>query len=244
MTTTQRLFVVNGVVTVRLVPELAMEIGLHESLVLLQIDYLLYAKGTLMTDGNKWVKCSVRHMQSTFFPFWSVSTLGRTMAGLVESGFLRSQVVVSETQTQIDKEAEDTTLWYTYGPACATLEAAKLTSVESGPIASMKPKKEKKPGDNPTTFEVAVALAEVCVIDFEMNKGRMLKEAKSLGHTPAEIKHLFGPGSVWYTVDFRGKQGSPPSPSQVRSEWKKLSGLTAPAQSTVKVRASDGSLNI
>src|SRR5689334_4793009 len=88
-----RLFVANGLITVRLVPELAMEIGLHESLILLQVDYLLATRGAPQKDdprgkGTRWIRISTRDMQEKFFPFWSVATIDRTISDMGERGLL------------------------------------------------------------------------------------------------------------------------------------------------------------
>ena len=71
-------------------------------------------------------------------------------------------------------------------------------------------------------YEQAAALADVCRMDLEMNKGRLLSEAKQLNKSSVRIRELFGPGSPWYRYDFRGKQGSCPVPQQVRQMWVRM----------------------
>jgi dUTP pyrophosphatase len=78
----------------------------------------------------------------------------------------------------------------------------------------------KVPGQN--MFKVANALADVCQMSFEMNKGQLLGEAKLLNKDPELIRALFGKGGPWYRFDFRGKQGQPPLPSQVRQCWTRM----------------------
>jgi hypothetical protein len=239
MTKYQRLFVQNGMITVRLVPELATEIGLHESLLLLQVDYLLSSRGLSHVDPKNpdmvWIKDSIRELQDKFFPFWSVSTIAQTIQGMLVNGFLMAWV---------SEDPKDQTRWLTLGPECSILKSVVLVDASA---AKIKPAPvEKKPAaapDQPNIFELAKALAEVTKTDFEMNKGRMLKEAKSFkDHTPVEIKAFFGPGSAWYVMDWRGKQGQAPTIAQVKSEWLKMSGSTVLLPKTVKT--ADGGLNI
>ncbi len=238
MSDNRRLYVANGLITIRLVPELAVEIGLPESAVLLQTDYLLSIKGEVLDDtGIRWVRQSIRDMQSKFFPFWSTATIGRTLSDLVERGYLI---------TRSAAEPSDTTLWYAYGPECDNLVSAKLINSELSYSGKPSPKKKPtKPGEakDPSIYDLAVALASVCKIDFNMNKGRMLKEAKELaGKTPDQILQLFGPNSPWYHYDFRGKQGSPPAPSQVKLTWDQMESHKPMANT--RIRAEDGGLNI
>ena len=71
-------------------------------------------------------------------------------------------------------------------------------------------------------YDKAQALAEVCRMDFESNKGMLLNQAKRLPLSAKETLDLFGPGGPWYRYDFRGKKNSPPVLKQVFSEFKKL----------------------
>ena len=112
------------------------------------------------------------------------------------------------------------------------------TGLDIPKIPASKP--EKKPAYN--TFAIATALAEVCMMDFEMNKGRLLAEAKNLNKEPAQIRALFGKGGTWYRYDFRGKMGSPPVPQQVRQTWVKMQAQSLSTTKTVVFE--DGSASI
>ena len=68
----------------------------------------------------------------------------------------------------------------------------------------------------------AAAIADVCRMDLEMNKGRLMAEAKLLNKPSVRIRELFGPGGPWYRYDYRGKQGSCPVPQQVRQMWVRM----------------------
>lgn len=238
----QRLFVINGLITVRLVPELATEVGLHESLILLQVDYLLSVRGMSHVDPKHpeilWINDSLRSLHQTFFPFWSVSTIGQTIADMITNGFLL---------VWIPEDPKDQSRWITLGPECASLQSVVLmdsSSVRSKPAPSKKVEKKSEPVQA-STFELAQALATVTKTDFEMNKGRMLKEAKTFKeHTPSEIIGFFGPGSAWYRIDWRGKQGQPPTVAQVKSEWLKMAGTTSSSTPARSVVTKEGALNI
>lgn len=93
-------------------------------------------------------------------------------------------------------------------------------------------KPKKKPGKKEYTpeqesmYAKAQALAEVCQMDFEANKGMLLGNAKRLKDLTAdEIRDLFGEGGAWYRLDFRGKKGSPPAIKQIGTEYLKLRKL-------------------
>ena len=70
----------------------------------------------------------------------------------------------------------------------------------------------------------ALALAEVCGIDFEANRPRLLREAKLLAKatprpTPDEIRGRYGAGGWWGRGDWRGRKGERPTLALVRETW-------------------------
>lgn len=69
-----------------ILPELAVRIGLNEAIVLQQIHYWLQ-KSDHVIDSRKWVYNSVEEW-SKQFPFFSPSTVRRTLDKLTESGYL------------------------------------------------------------------------------------------------------------------------------------------------------------
>lgn len=87
MTKRARLFVANTPITLRVDPELATEIGLNESVVLMQLEYLI-AVCANERDGKLWTYQSVRDLQSRCFPFWSLMTINRAINSLVERSLL------------------------------------------------------------------------------------------------------------------------------------------------------------
>lgn len=71
-----------------------------------------------------------------------------------------------------------------------------------------------------------LALADICVVNLSVatqtqknQLGQSSKILKKAGATPEQIRGFAG---WWYAEDWRGKQGQPPTPAQVRSEWGKF----------------------
>lgn len=241
---TVRMFVTNGLITVRLVPELAIEIGLHESLILLQVDYLLSTRGEQKNDGRRWVRQSVRDMQRRFFPFWSLATIETKIQQMITGELL--------IEGNWNLDPRDTTRWLSYGDGCYKLESVKMIDSPTLPYDDGVHQQQSKPKvasaakveRKYSPYDMAIALATVCNMDFEMNKGRLLGEAKKMGDVnPGQIVELFGKQSPWYLYDFRGKVGSPPTPAQVRSEWAKMLSQARPV-TAAPARNDDGSLNL
>ena len=69
----------NGKPAPRLCPELAKEIGLNESILLLQLDYLISISTTPMKKERYWTFQSIRKLAEEYFPFWGKSTINRAI---------------------------------------------------------------------------------------------------------------------------------------------------------------------
>jgi DNA-binding transcriptional regulator YhcF (GntR family) len=103
----------------------------------------------------------------------------------------------------------------------AAVWSINVKEEEGTPEETGSPDEAKKTKQEPL-YDKAQALAEVCRMDFESNRGMLLNQAKRLPLTAKEVLDLFGPGGPWYRYDFRGKKNSPPVLKQVFSEFKKL----------------------
>lgn len=72
-------------------------------------------------------------------------------------------------------------------------------------------------------WNMVVVLAQVCQIDMRTytgrQKGQLLQAAKILRDAEITIEDVQQFGAWWFKEDWRGKRGSPPSPSQIRQEW-------------------------
>jgi hypothetical protein len=91
-------------------------------------------------------------------------------------------------------------------------------------VEEEKPKEQTKKytPEQESMYGKAKAIAEVCRIDLNANKGMLLGTAKKLPIPATEIVDLFGPGGAWYRYDFRGKKNSPPTVKQVLTEFVKM----------------------
>ena len=63
-------------------------------------------------------------------------------------------------------------------------------------------------------------LSDVTKLDYKIkrNAGRLAKPSKELlvaGYLPEQVKTFYSPGDWWYTHDWRGQKGQPPTPEQI-----------------------------
>lgn len=77
-----------GQTVLRLIPALANEIGLNESIVLLQIAYWI-GIGNNLRDGDWWTYQSLDAMQEKAFPFFSTATISRAISSLIKRDLLK-----------------------------------------------------------------------------------------------------------------------------------------------------------
>lgn len=104
----------------RIIPELAVEIGLNESIVLMQISHWISISKNLH-NGVYWTYNTIRAMHKDYFPYWSVATIWRTITNLKEAGYI---IVTNE----FNKRKGDKTQWF-------ALEPDKLSTLKSVLIA-------------------------------------------------------------------------------------------------------------
>jgi hypothetical protein len=72
-------------------------------------------------------------------------------------------------------------------------------------------------------YPIARALSKVTGLDFEKNKSRLFGEAKKFKpEEEAQIIRDYSSTGSWYSCDWRGMKGQPPSLSQVRETWGNL----------------------
>lgn len=112
-----RLFVLNEPNAIRLSPFLASEIGLNESIMLLQVEFWISISDN-EHDGMRWTYQSVRDMQEKVFPFWSISTIQRTVQSLLD----RRLLVEGDYNTQ----KYDRTRWFALGEGLKNLAAIRM----------------------------------------------------------------------------------------------------------------------
>ena len=99
-----RIFTLNEPNAPRLNPALACEIGLNESLLLLQIEFFISVSG-IEKDGQKWIFNSTRDIRDKWFPFWSHHTINRAINSLESGGYII-------TTTKYNEKKYDKTRWF------------------------------------------------------------------------------------------------------------------------------------
>src|SRR5699024_4932044 len=87
----------------QILPQLAKSIGLNEAIILQQVHYWLRGKSAKRKDGKEWIYNTYEDWQEQF-PFWSVSTIRRTISNLEKKKLLH---VGNYNRLPIDK-----TKWY------------------------------------------------------------------------------------------------------------------------------------
>ena len=73
-------------------PRLAVEIGLNEAIFLQQVQYWISREAGIYAHGHRWIYNTVRQWQEQF-PFWSESTIKRTISSLEKQQVLFSATV-------------------------------------------------------------------------------------------------------------------------------------------------------
>lgn len=112
-----RIFILNEPNAPRLSPALATEIGLTESVLLLQFEFWI-AISQHERDGEMWTYQSLSDIHETF-PFWSLSTINRAIRHLVEMELL--------TVGNFNHSSYDHTRWFALNKAgLARLRSVRL----------------------------------------------------------------------------------------------------------------------
>lgn len=117
----------------RIIPELATEIGLNESIALLQISFWIKTTNNLR-DGQYWTYQSIRDMKEKAFKFWSIATINRVVRSLESKGLIRIG--------NYNQREKDNTRWITLNTVgIETLQSVHISWLEG----------EKEPSQNETT---------------------------------------------------------------------------------------------
>jgi len=87
----RKIYVENDPTTLRIIPAFAQEIGINESIMLLQIDYLVSIANNRHIGiwnerrrANDWVYFSIRELKTQYFPFWNESTINRILQNIIK----------------------------------------------------------------------------------------------------------------------------------------------------------------
>jgi hypothetical protein len=111
-----RLLIPNDPHPMRIERDLAKEIGLNESIVLLQLEYLITISNN-ERDGRLWTYQSLTDLHEIYFPWWSATTISRIVKSLEE----KQLIIIGN----FNKLGYDRTQWY----ALNEMGISKLTSV-------------------------------------------------------------------------------------------------------------------
>ena len=107
---------------IMILPKLAKEMGLNEAIILQQIHYWLVSSQH-EKEGRKWVFNTYKEWQSQM-PFWSESTIKRTIKSLEDQGYLLS--------ANFNRFKMDKTKWY-------SIDYEKLAQLEDDARPFMEP---------------------------------------------------------------------------------------------------------
>lgn len=157
-----------------LLPELAVKIGLNEAIVLQQIHYWMVKKRHII-EGRSWIYNTYEDWQKQF-PFWSVTTIRRTLKRMEKQGLLLTGT--------FNVMAFDRTKWYTINlekldlligsgePMDETMES-KHTDDTTKPAASLKEKHtQQNIGSEREAFEQSLGKEKVTeAIELARSKG-------------------------------------------------------------------------
>jgi hypothetical protein len=157
----------------------------------------------------------------------------RLIKDMAEAGELRVEYKAGKKGTNqywvtIDPEPECTVNTSTADPEPQfpeTLNYRPPEPSENHQEPEEQPTKNRSAPPKADYYPLAAALAEVCVMPFEPNKGRLFKEAGLLAKaqpvpTPDLLRlHYSGPACFWRKEDWRGKKGERPTPPAIRETW-------------------------
>ena len=236
--TLPRIFTINTPTVLRIFPPLAEEIGLNQSIVLLQLDYLISIareKGKpIIRDDKFWTYQSLRQMKEKWFAFWSPQTIGRACKSLAN----QQLIFITDKYNAHDY---DDTHWYALNPhGFGLLHSVTLHMVESNGTGLF----QNGTGlfqDGTTIPEITTDIYKSEVIDDDKREKMILsvvrvcrflnpfamKESDELdidklvemGITPESVLTLYdrtARGSWWWDHFWKGqKQGQFPTPADI-----------------------------
>ena len=111
----------------RIFPQLAAEIGLNESLMFLQLEFLISIAKTEKHEDKKWTYQSIRDLQENYFPFWSTATVNRTLKSIEEKKLVHVG--------NFNKHKYDKTRWFSINWEIASeLKSIKIIDSETGGV--------------------------------------------------------------------------------------------------------------
>lgn len=173
-----------------IIPELAKEIGLNESIVLMQIAFWIKTSNNIVNNVY-WTYQSMTDMQEKAFPYWSIDTIRRIVHKLHKQGY----ILVG----QHNKRKGDNTQWYALEPdKLSTLKSIIIAPIEaenSTPSlqdASMPSSQVATPSlqDRTTLPEIPTEIEKESATSADVKPSKKKREPNPLFNAVAE--HIFG----------------------------------------------------
>lgn len=242
-----RLFVLNDPHAMRISPELANEIGLNESIVLLQVEFLMRLN-TEERDGKQWIYHPLEYWHEEHFIWWSVTTIGRIFKSLEKMGLIfingkynklgydRTQWVALNyeglAKLSSIKVSGDTDAIYQNDKSIVQIDKSIYQNdtaiYQSEPTIQEDYKKtidksEGKESARPLS-ELALAIADVCKINPKIPTDKQKRALnatyqalKGIGATPSDVRAR---ETWWYANAWQAKkEGRAPRPDELQAIW-------------------------
>ena len=121
-------------VTLRVNTGLAEEIGLNESVVLLQIEWWIRHSDNVR-DDRKWTYQSLENMREKAFPFWSKRTLNRAIKNLIVRGLI--------VEGNYNRHKYDRTRWFSL--ECDAIDALVSVNLSTWKVTERHMQVDKTP---------------------------------------------------------------------------------------------------
>jgi hypothetical protein len=141
-----RFFTPNDPHQMRIYPELAEEIGFNESILLLQLEYLIGISKTEEHDGDLWTYQTLEDLRDNNFPWWSIATISRIIKSLQELNLIKIG--------NYNKISFDRTQWFAINwEGCRKLKSIKIDDAIFQDEKSKRTKRKMEPGNlqNPSS---------------------------------------------------------------------------------------------
>lgn len=123
-----RFFILNDY-SMRVSPALAVEIGFNESIIYLQLEFLIAIRGEWI-DARKWVRMSLTDLEVEF-PFWSSATINRAIKNLERDAQERSLLFVEN----YNQHSYDKTRWFAINVEAATTLSSLVVKPVGEPVS-------------------------------------------------------------------------------------------------------------
>lgn len=235
--TTPRIFTLNDPTVLRVFPPLAEEIGLNESICLLQIDFLISIsrnkqKEPLVRDGKAWTRQSLRDLQKNWLPFWSPQTIARAL------NKLRDDLGLIFITNEYNEHSYDKSQWFALNPqgfgqlTSVALHMVQLNGTgvfQSGTALSQDGttipeslldlyigKSVREKTEYIHLLNQVVTVCKRDILTLEERDYEQVDKLFQMDITPEQIAAYYGgKDSWWFTVFWKGKQAHFPTPADV-----------------------------